>query len=148
MARSPGQWRICSSCRESRKTANVVLGNAFQTPGIPVDTHVARLSRRMGLTVQKDPVKIERDLNELIPREQWSLFGHRMIFHGRQICHARKPLCEQCTLASLCPRVGVSDKPKQKRRTGKKKRKQKAPAASSVQAAMRRSPTRARGDRQ
>jgi endonuclease-3 len=102
----------------ARKTANVVLGNAFQTPGIPVDTHVGRLSRRLGLTVQTNPVKVERDLNSLIPREEWSLFGHRMIFHGRQVCHARKPQCDQCLLASVCPRVGVAEKPKKpKRRT-------------------------------
>ncbi|HKI37133.1 MAG TPA: endonuclease III [Gemmataceae bacterium] len=90
-----------------RKTANVILGNAFGVPGIPVDTHVGRLSQRMGLTEATDPVKIERDLAGLIPRKEWTMFGHRMIFHGRQVCHARKPLCEQCTLAGLCPRVGV-----------------------------------------
>jgi endonuclease-3 len=90
-----------------RKTANVLLGNAFAKPGIPVDTHVRRLSRRMGLTEHTDPVKIERDLMALIPRKEWTLFGHRMIFHGRQVCHARKPQCDQCQLAALCPRVGV-----------------------------------------
>jgi endonuclease-3 len=90
-----------------RKTANVILGNAFDVPGIPVDTHVARLSGRMGLTEESDPVKIERDLMRLIPEKDWTMFGHRMIFHGRQVCHARKPLCEQCVVAGLCPRVGV-----------------------------------------
>ncbi len=90
-----------------RKTANVILGTAFDVPGIPVDTHVARLSRRMGLTEEADPVKIERDLMELIPKKEWTMFGHRMIFHGRQVCFARKPLCEQCTLAAVCPRIGV-----------------------------------------
>jgi endonuclease-3 len=90
-----------------RKTANVILGNAFDTPGIPVDTHVGRLSQRMGLTVETDPVKIERDLNRLIPEEEWTMFGHRMIYHGRQVCHARKPLCDQCTLTSLCPKLGL-----------------------------------------
>src|SRR5262249_40342720 len=90
-----------------RKTANVILGNAFGVPGIPVDTHVSRLSRRMGLTEEADPVKIERDLARLVPRKEWTMFGHRMIFHGRQVCHARKPLCEQCGLATICPRVGV-----------------------------------------
>jgi endonuclease III len=90
-----------------RKTANVVLGNAFATPGIPVDTHVGRLSRRMGLTVHADPVKVERDLMELIPKKEWTMFGHRMIHHGRRVCHARRPLCEECSLAELCPRVGV-----------------------------------------
>src|SRR5689334_5358000 len=90
-----------------RKTANVILGNAFDVPGIPVDTHVNRLSQRMGLTKETDPVKIEHDLGRLIPKKDWTLFGHRMIFHGRQVCHARKPLCEQCTLAEVCLRVGV-----------------------------------------
>ena len=91
-----------------RKTANVILGNAFGLPGIPVDTHVARLSGRMGLTEETDPVKIERDLARLIPEKEWTMFGHRMIFHGRQVCHARKPLCEQCTLLAVCPRVGIA----------------------------------------
>ena len=90
-----------------RKTANVILGNAFDVPGIPVDTHVARLSQRMGLTESADPVKIERDLVRLIPKKEWTMFGHRMIFHGRQICRARRPLCEDCTLARLCPRLGL-----------------------------------------
>src|SRR6516162_4839167 len=86
-----------------RKTANVILGNAFDTPGIPVDTHVGRLSRRLGLTTHTDPVKVERDLMDLIPRKEWTDFGHRMIFHGRQVCHARKPHCSECALAELCP---------------------------------------------
>lgn len=90
-----------------RKTANVVLGNAFGVPGITVDTHVGRLSRRMGLTEQDDPVKVERDLMELVPTTEWTLFSHRMIFHGRQICEARKPRCAECRLADVCPRVGV-----------------------------------------
>jgi endonuclease III len=90
-----------------RKTANVILGNAFGTPGIPVDTHVGRLSQRMGLTRETNPVKIERDLMALIPKKEWTLFGHRMIFHGRQVCHARKPRCAGCALARLCPRNGV-----------------------------------------
>jgi len=92
-----------------RKTANVILGNAYDVPGIPVDTHVGRLSQRMGLSLYSDPVKIERDLMTLIPRKQWTMFGHRMIFHGRQVCHARKPLCEQCSLAPLCPRQGLEE---------------------------------------
>jgi endonuclease-3 len=90
-----------------RKTANVILGNAFGVPGLPVDTHVTRLSQRLGLTEETNPVKIERDLAKLIPRKEWTMFGHRMIFHGRQVCHARKPLCETCPLAGLCPRTGV-----------------------------------------
>src|SRR5262245_3576902 len=94
-----------------RKTANVVLGNAFAVPGIPVDTHVARLSQRMGLTVHTDPVKIERDLMLIVPKKEWTMFGHRMIHHGRVICHARRPLCKQCTLAKQCPQVGVKHPP-------------------------------------
>src|SRR5579875_824441 len=92
-----------------RKTANVLLGNLFAVPGIPVDTHVRRLSWRMGLSEHKDPVKIERDLMALVPRKEWTMFGHRMIFHGRRVCHARKPLCGQCPLAALCPRRGVGN---------------------------------------
>jgi endonuclease-3 len=90
-----------------RKTANVVLGNAFDTPGITVDTHLGRLSRRLGLTVHGDPHKVEQDLMQLIPRPEWTMFSHRMIFHGRQVCHARKPNCSACMLARICPKVGV-----------------------------------------
>jgi endonuclease III len=91
-----------------RKTANVILGNAFEVPGITVDTHVGRLSRRMGLTVHTDPTKVERDLMELIPKKEWTMFSHRMIFHGRQVCQARKPNCPGCTLADICPKIGVT----------------------------------------
>jgi endonuclease-3 len=90
-----------------RKTANVILGNAFGIPGIPVDTHVGRLSLRMGLTEHTDPVKVERDLMELIPNEDWTDFGHRMIFHGRQVCQSRKPKCEACVANKICPKIGV-----------------------------------------
>jgi endonuclease-3 len=90
-----------------RKTANVILGNAFGIPGIPVDTHVGRLSRRMGLTEHEDPVKVEKDLMKLIPKDDWTMFGHRMIFHGRQVCHSRRPKCEECVLRKICPKVGV-----------------------------------------
>ena len=76
-----------------RKTANVILGNAFETPGIVVDTHMLRLSARMGLTKNVDPVKVEFDLMKLIPKQEWTMFSHRMIHHGRAICVARKPLC-------------------------------------------------------
>ena len=87
-----------------RKTANVVLGNAFgQNVGIVVDTHVSRLSARLGLTAQTDPVKIEQDLVKLVPQDDWTLFSHLLIFHGRQICIARKPRCEQCPLLAVCP---------------------------------------------
>jgi endonuclease-3 len=92
-----------------RKTANVILGTAFGVPGITVDTHVGRLSRRMGLTTEDDPEKVERDLMRLIPRKEWTMFSHRMIFHGRQVCHARKPSCDTCVLAKICPKVGVSE---------------------------------------
>ena len=90
-----------------RKTANVVLGDCFDTPGITVDTHVGRLSRRLGLTENDDPVKVEFDLMDIIPQPDWTTFSHRMIFHGRQVCHSRKPDCEACTMRSFCPRVGV-----------------------------------------
>lgn len=91
-----------------RKTANVVLGTAFGVPsGVVVDTHVGRLSWRLGLTAEKDPVKAERDLMEQLPRKAWIDFSHRMIHHGRRICKARKPLCDECPLDSLCPRIGV-----------------------------------------
>jgi endonuclease-3 len=91
-----------------RKTANVILGNAFDTPGITVDTHVGRLSRRMGLTDETDPTKVEQDLMALLPKREWTMFSHRMIFHGRQVCHARKPNCAGCTLAKVCPKIGVA----------------------------------------
>jgi endonuclease-3 len=91
-----------------RKTANVVLGTAFGlATGVVVDTHVSRLSRRMGLTVATDPVKIERELMVLLPKSEWIDFSHRMIHHGRRICVARKPLCDQCSLQRFCPQVGV-----------------------------------------
>ena len=91
-----------------RKTANVVLGTAFGIPtGVVVDTHVGRLSRRMGLTEETDAVKVEQDLMQLIPQEEWIGFSHRMILHGRQVCSARKPACERCTLKKICPQVGV-----------------------------------------
>ncbi len=86
-----------------RKTANVILGNAFGIPGIVVDTHVKRLSRRLGFTRQDDPNKIERDLMELLPEQDWTGFSHRLILHGRKVCHARKPQCQICTLNDLCP---------------------------------------------
>jgi endonuclease-3 len=85
-----------------RKTANVVLGNAFGIPGIFVDTHLGRVSQRLGLTSQKDPVKIEFDLMPLVPKEHWVKFSHQMIQHGRQICHARNPKCDICVLLPYC----------------------------------------------
>lgn len=93
-----------------RKTANVVLGTAFGIPtGVVVDTHVGRLSKRLGLTRHTDPVKIERDLMALLPKREWVDFSHRMIAHGRQVCVARKPRCQICPLADVCPRIGVSE---------------------------------------
>lgn len=85
-----------------RKTANVILGNAFQVPGLVVDTHVSRVSQRLGLTANQDPVKIEYDLMEVVPRDRWVTFSHQLILHGRTICLARKPLCPQCPLQSWC----------------------------------------------
>ncbi|TXT46327.1 MAG: Endonuclease III [Limisphaerales bacterium] len=91
-----------------RKTANVVLGNAFGiNVGVVVDTHVARLSQRLGLTRQTTPERIEQELMKLVPREQWALFSHWLIWHGRRRCAARKPDCAGCELRTLCPRVGV-----------------------------------------
>jgi endonuclease-3 len=91
-----------------RKTANVVLGNAYDIPGVVVDTHVTRLSHRLGLTNETDPVKIEFALMPLVPRELWTLFSHWLILHGRAVCNARKPLCSRCPLAPHCPKLGVS----------------------------------------
>jgi endonuclease-3 len=91
-----------------RKTANVVLGNAFGiASGVVVDTHVTRISRRLGLTREHDAVKIEADLNALLPKKEWIDFSHRMIRHGRKVCVARKPRCEQCSMQRYCPQVGV-----------------------------------------
>ncbi len=101
----------------ARKTANVILGTAFQlAEGIAVDTHVMRLSARLGLTRHEDPVKIERDLCALLPRERWTRVGHQIIWHGRRVCHARKPACEVCTLAKLCPSAPRPTKRATKRR--------------------------------
>ncbi len=91
-----------------RKTANVVLGNAFGiNVGVTVDTHVARLSQRLRLTLHDDPVKIERDLMPLFPQADWALLSHLLIFHGREVCIARRPRCEACVLADLCPSVRI-----------------------------------------
>src|SRR5262249_41661055 len=91
-----------------RKTANVVLGNAFGIPGIVVDTHVQRLSRRLGISKQTTPEKIELDLMPIIPKRHWVALGHRLIQHGRQVCTARNPDCAGCVLASFCPKIGVN----------------------------------------
>lgn len=89
-----------------RKTANVVLSNAFNTPGITVDTHVGRIARRLGWTKNTDPVKVEFDLMEIFPRSTWTLLNHRLIFFGRRICHAKKPACGVCPVAQQCPSFG------------------------------------------
>ncbi len=92
----------------ARKTANVVLGSAFGIPaGVVVDTHVFRLSHRLRLTRAKTPEKVEQDLIRKVPREEWINFSHRLIFHGRQVCCARKPKCHECSLTEVCPKVGV-----------------------------------------
>ncbi len=88
----------------ARKTANVVMGNAFGiVEGVVVDTHVGRLARRMGLTTSEDPVRVEQDLMALLPQSDWLPLSHMLIYHGRAICQARRPLCEKCTLVALCP---------------------------------------------
>ncbi|CAB4703779.1 unannotated protein [freshwater metagenome] len=92
-----------------RKTANVVLGHAFDIPGITVDTHFGRLSRRFGWTSEKDPVKVERIVGELIPQAEWTNLSQRMIWHGRRICHSRKPACGVCPVAKICPSVGIGE---------------------------------------
>ncbi|MCU1632758.1 MAG: endonuclease [Micrococcaceae bacterium] len=89
-----------------RKTANVVLGNAFGVPGITVDTHFGRLSRRFRWTTSEDPVKVEMDVAVLFERRDWTMLSHRVIFHGRRICHAKKPACGVCPIAALCPSYG------------------------------------------
>ena len=92
-----------------RKTANVVLGHAFDIPGITVDTHFGRLSRRFGWTKEMDPVKVERIVGELIPQKEWTNLSQRMIWHGRRICHSRKPACGACPVAKICPSVGIGE---------------------------------------
>lgn len=95
---------ILSLAGVARKTANVVLGNAFGiTSGVVVDTHVSRLSQRLGITKEKTPEKIELDLQALVPKNEWVMFSHWLIFHGRQVCHARNPKCTECVLADQCP---------------------------------------------
>lgn len=90
-----------------RKTANVVLGNAFDVPGLTVDTHFQRLTKRFGWSAQLDPVKIEHEVGTLVQKSQWTQLSHRLIWHGRRICHARKPACGACPVAALCPSYGI-----------------------------------------
>jgi endonuclease III len=89
-----------------RKTANVVLGNAFGVPGLTVDTHFGRLVRRFGWTTSLDPEKVEAEVATLIPRKEWTILSHRLIWHGRRVCHSRRPACGACALARLCPSFG------------------------------------------
>ena len=114
MGKFPGQWKNSPNSRASgTKTANVVLGVAYEMPvGIVVDTHVARLSFRLGLTTSKSPVEIERDLQELVPKSEWIHLAHLLIFHGRQICKAMRPQCEKCFMNQDCPKRGVKLTPK------------------------------------
>jgi endonuclease-3 len=98
-----------------RKTANVVLGNVWNTPdGVVVDTHVGRLARRLGWTKNTDPVKVEQDLNTKVPEKRWTWISHALILHGRRICVSQRPKCDLCTLADICPKVGVERKKKRK----------------------------------
>jgi endonuclease-3 len=99
-----------------RKTANVVLGHAFDIPGITVDTHFGRLSRRFEWSDSKDPVKVEIDVQKLIPEKEWTNLSQRMIWHGRRICHSRKPACGACPVAKMCPSVGIGEMDKEKAR--------------------------------
>ena len=92
-----------------RKTANVVLGNAFGVPGITVDTHFGRLSRRMGWTTEGDPVKVEEEVGALFPKRDWTMLSHVLIFHGRRTCHARRPACGACPVAAWCPSYGEGE---------------------------------------
>jgi endonuclease III len=103
----PGQMKdLVTLPGVGRKTANVVLGNAFGVPGITVDTHFGRLARRFGWTTHTDADKVEADVAALIPRREWTILSHRLIWHGRRCCHARRPACGACPLARLCPSFG------------------------------------------
>jgi endonuclease III len=128
-----------------RKTANVVLGTAFGiASGVVVDTHVTRLSLRLGLTQEKDPVRIESDLMAMLPREGWIDFSHRMIHHGRQICVARSPRCDGCPLEPFCPRIGVTESKDRRTSAAKTATPRTAPrrAARHAKASLRGRPRR------
>ncbi len=113
----------------ARKTANVVASELGDTQGIVVDTHVRRLSQRLGFTRQDDPVKIERDLQRLVPREYWGVFPHLLIWHGRRVCIARNPHCEECVLSDLCPSTRVEpERPSARRRRRTPGRNPRSPA--------------------
>jgi endonuclease-3 len=121
----------------ARKTANVVLGNAFGIPGLAVDTHMTRVNQRLALTAHEDPVQIESDLAELVPRDAWTRYTNQVIHHGRVCCVARKPLCEECVLADDCPKLGVGEPPPRPRAKG----------AGAKATARKRSAARPRGAR-
>ncbi|BCK69605.1 hypothetical protein Srufu_035580 [Streptomyces libani subsp. rufus] len=99
-----------------RKTANVVLGNAFGVPGITVDTHFGRLARRFGWTIAEDAEKVEADVAEIFPKSEWTMLSHRVVFHGRRVCHSRKPACGACAIAPLCPAYGEGETDPEKAR--------------------------------
>jgi endonuclease III len=92
-----------------RKTANVVLGNAFGVPGITVDTHFGRLARRLGFTTEEDPVKVEHAVGAIFPKKDWTMLSHHLVWHGRRICHARRPACGACPVARWCPSYGAGE---------------------------------------
>lgn len=124
-----------------RKTANVVLGNAFGIPGISVDTHFGRLARRFGWTDSADPVKVEADVAALFERREWTMLSHRVIFHGRRVCHAKKPACGACPVAMLCPSYGEGETDPDKAR--KLLKYELAPGREELLARMRAGDTRA-----
>ena len=106
----PGRLKDLVTLRGvGRKTANVVLGNAFGVPGITVDTHFGRLARRFGWTTSEDPVTVEAEVGALVPRRDWTVLSHTLIFHGRRTCHARRPACGACPVAALCPSYGIGE---------------------------------------
>ncbi len=115
-----------------RKTANVILGHAFETPGVTVDTHVGRLARRLGLTRHRNPVKVEFALLEIVPQEERLHFSGRLIMHGRKVCLARKPRCETCAIADLCPKIGVKGLAAKRRRKGRKSASPKSASQKTV----------------
>jgi endonuclease-3 len=115
-----------------RKTANVVLGNAFGIPGITVDTHFGRLSRRFGWTTSTDPVQVEHEVGALFEKREWTMLSHRLIFHGRRVCHSRRPACGACPVAALCPSYGEGETDPEKARKLLKYELAPAPAAKAA----------------